>query len=135
MKGFFADKKAGFYVTLIAALISIVTLIVYVVGYGQTRYMSWEAFWCILIGVAAAGASVGLGIYRFAPAVLFAANTLAVCFFIYHIYFFVSSVVYGIQFSAFPPEFILSVVMFLLSVVSSIVAIFMKQTDGKGGKS
>lgn len=134
MKEYFADKKTGFYVTLAAALISIITLIVYAVGYGRTRYMSWEAFWIVLIGIVVAAALVALKLYRFAPAVLFGANTLALCFFAYHIYFFVSSVVYGIQFSAFPPEFIASVVMFVLAIISSIVAIFMKQTDGKGDR-
>lgn len=134
MKEYFADKKPGFYVTLAAALISIITLIVYAVGYGSSRYMSWAAFWFILIGIVVAAALVALRLYRFAPAALFAANTLALCFFIYYIYYFVSSVVYGIQFSSFPPEFVSSVVMFVLAIVSSIVAIFMKQTDGKGDR-
>lgn len=114
--------------TLATALVFIITLIVYSVNYANTNYMSWPAFWFMLISVVLAAGLMVAKLNRFAPAVLFVGIVLGVCFFIYGMYFFISSVAYGIQFSGFPPQFIACVVLFSLSLVLSIVAVFMRQT-------
>lgn len=131
MKEFFANKKYGFYVTLATILLAIVTLIVYVSIYSSTRYMSWEAFWIILVGAVLSVVLILLKQYRFAPALLLTANFVGMLFFIYHIYFFVSSAVVGIQFSGFPPEFFVNIVFYVLTLVVSIAAVFLPQAEEK----
>ena len=46
----------------------------------------------------------------------------------YDIYFYISSVATGIQFSGFPLEFFVNAVLYGLSLVLSIACVFMRQT-------
>ena len=131
MNGYFSDKKYGFFVTLCLTLLAIVTAIVYATTYGDTRYMAWPAFFILLIGAAVAIALIVFKQYRFAPSVLLCAVFVALLLFIYHIYFFISSVLVGIQYSAFPPEFIANVVLLAVSLVISVVNIFLPQAEEK----
>ena len=57
-----------------------------------------------------------------------AADFLAVLFFIYHIYFYVSSVATGIQFSGFPLEFFVNIGFLVVTIALSVVCVFMPQT-------
>ena len=66
--------------------------------------------------------------FRFAPSLLMVADFLAVLFYIYHIYFYISSVAAGIQFSGFPPEFFVNIVFLVVTVALSVVCVFMPQT-------
>ena len=59
---------------------------------------------------------------------LFAGMTLSLLFYVYYIYFYISSVVTGIQFSGFPLEFYVNVVLYVASLVLSIACVFMRQT-------
>lgn len=131
VKEYFTDKKYGFYILLSSMLLSLITMIVYAASYGQTRYMSWAAFVVLLVGIILAAALIVLKLYRFAPAVMLVTTLISLLLFIYYIYFFISSVLTGIQFSGFPPEFWASVVFFALSLVVSIVSVFTPLTDKK----
>ena len=134
VKEYFADKKYGFYVLLSSMLLSLITMIVYAASFGRTRYMSWAAFAVLLVGIVLAAVLIVFKFQRFAPALMFVVTLVALMLFIYYIYFFVSSVMTGIQFSGFPPEFFATVIFFALSLVTSIVSIFTPLTDKKDKK-
>ncbi len=134
LKEYFSDKKYGFYVTLACMLLSVITSVVYVSIYSSTRFMSWAAFAFILVGVVLTAGLIAFKQYRFAPALMLATNFVGLLFYVYYIYFFVSSVMVGIQFSGFPPEFIINVIFFVLMLVASVVCVFMPQADEKQEK-
>jgi len=120
-----SDKGSGFYATLLAAVLSLVAAFVYMGAYSRTRYMSWAAFAIIIVGVVITVAMVFLKLIRFAPTVMLASIYLAFMFYIYYIYFYISSVVYGIQYSGFPAIFYINIAFFLLAIIVSIVSIFL----------
>lgn len=124
VKEYLKDKRYGFYFVLVTMLLSLITMIVYAVGYSKTRYMSWGAFAIILIGVVLVAILLALKLYSLAPAVLLTTNFVALLMFVYYIYFFISSVMTGIQFSGFPPEFIATTTFFVLMLVASIITVF-----------
>lgn len=127
MKEYFSDKKYGFFVTLGAMLLSLITAVVYVSIYGKTRFMSWAAFAIILVGVVGAAALIVFKLYRYAPALLLVANFVGLLLYAYYIYFFISSVAVGIQFSGFPPSFFANIVFFALTLTASVACTFMAQ--------
>ena len=79
MKTILQNKAPGSHMTLAAAALSILTLIVYTVICSATRFMSWEAFGCILAGVILTLVLIFAKQYRFAPALLMAADHLGFC--------------------------------------------------------
>ncbi|MBQ4382665.1 MAG: hypothetical protein II794_08020 [Oscillospiraceae bacterium] len=131
MKDLFAGKKLGFYVTLALAVLAVITAFVYLGMYNGTNYMSRQAFFLLLAGAVLAVVLAFLGQGKFSPAVLFGAAVLALMFFVYYIYFFVSSVLTGIQYTVFPVEFVTCVVLFGLLLVGSIVNVFLPQVEEK----
>lgn len=129
MESFTQNKKLGFKVTLFTLVLSLVSSLVYFFIYSSSRYMSWQAFGIMLGGIVLSILLIALKLYRYAPSMLLVGNFLAFLFFAYYIYFYVSSVVTGIQFSGFPMSFFVNLTMFLLSLLFSIVAVFMPQTE------
>ena len=129
MKAILENRAPGFRMTLACIALSVVTLIVYTVIYSKTRFMSWETVGIIAAGVVLTLALIVLKQFRFAPALLMAADFLAVLFYIYHIYFYISSVATGIQFSGFPPEFFVNIVFLVATIALSVVCVFMPQTE------
>ncbi len=128
MKGILENKATGFRLTLICTALSLITAAVYAGIYSSTRFMSWTA-----VGIIVAGAVLALLLilarqYRFAPSVLMAADFLAFLFYLYYIYFFISSVATGIQFSGFPMEFYVNIVFFVVTIILSVVCVFLPQT-------
>ena len=124
MKEVFKNKTTGFRLMLVSIIFSLLTAAVYTGIYSSTRYMSWASVISIVVG---AVLSVGLILvrqYRFAPTVLMACDFLACLFYIYCIYFFISSVVTGIQFSGFPLEFYVNIAFFVLMIILSVVCVF-----------
>ena len=115
-------------------LLSVITSVVYVSIYSSTRFMSWAAFAFILVGVVLTAGLIAFKLYRYAPALMLVTNFLGLLFFVYYIYFFVSSVAVGIQFSGFPPEFFVNIVFFVLMLVASVACVFMPQTEEKQAK-
>lgn len=128
MKNFMANKPLGFRVTLVTMALSLVTALGYLAIYSSSRYMSWQAFGIMVAGVAAAAVLIGLKQVRFAPSALLLGDFLSLLFYVYYIYFYISSVATGIQFSGFPLEFFVNAVLYGLSLVLSIACVFMRQT-------
>lgn len=133
MKNIMQNKTLGFWVTLIATGVSLITSIVYLMIYSNSRYMSWESFGIMLAGVALTIVFILLKQYRFAPSVLLVTDFLSLLFYVYYIYFYISSVVTGIQFSGFPLSFFINIVLYAISLVLSIACVFMRQTVDEGG--
>ena len=128
MKNFMANKPLGFRVTLVTMALSLVTALVYLAIYSSSRYMSWQAFGIMVAGVAVAAVLIGLKQVRFAPSALLLGDFLSLLFYVYYIYFYISSVATGIQFSGFPLEFFVNAVLYGLSLMLSIACVFMRQT-------
>ena len=128
MKNFLANKPLGFRVTLVATALSLVTALAYLAIYSSSRYMSWQAFGIMIAGVVLTVALIALKQERFAPSALLVGNFLSLLFYGYYIYFYVSSVVTGIQFSGFPLEFFVNIVLYAASLLLSIACVFMRQT-------
>lgn len=133
---FLQGKKPGFYVTLAAIIMSVLTAIIYALIYASTRYMSWEAFGILMGGAVLALALVLVKLERFAPVVLLATTVIGCMFYVYDIYFFISSVAVGIQFSGFPPEFFVNIVAFVGAIALAIASVFVPQgEENEGGEA
>lgn len=128
MKAITDNKAPGFRMTLVCMVLSLVTMIVYTVIYSKTRFMSWESFGIILAGVILTLVLILAKQYRFAPSALMVGDFVAALFYIYHIYFYISSVATGIQFSGFPPEFFVNIAFFVVTIALSVACVFMPQT-------
>lgn len=128
MKNIMANKPVGFRVTLVTAVLSLITALVYMAIYSSSRYMSWQAFGIMVAGVVLAVALIALKQERFAPSALLVGDFLSLLFYVYYIYFYISSVVTGIQFSGFPMEFFVNIALYAVSLVLSIACVFMRQT-------
>lgn len=127
MRDLFKNKNYGFYVTLAAAVLAIVTDIVYSVNYGQSMYMSWVGFVMLLIGVVGTIVLVLLKQTRFAPTAMMFFAFIGTLFFIYYMYFFISSALTGIQYAGLPPQFLATAILFIITLVVSVAAVFMPQ--------
>ncbi|MBP5153687.1 MAG: hypothetical protein ILP12_01595 [Lachnospiraceae bacterium] len=123
MKNLFADKKIGFWFTLCTAALTLITAIVYRAIYQGSNYLSVLAFWLLIGGAVVSVALLFVGLERFAPAVLFAAVTVAFCYYIYYIYFYISSAAYGIQ-TTFTAPFFVNAAFFVLTLIACFVLIF-----------
>lgn len=133
IKNYLKDKKYGFYISAAAILFSIVTLVVYVCIYGQgprenMDSMSWWAFAFIMVGIAGGMTLIIFKQYNFASAALALFNFLAFVFFIYGIYPYVSVVMVGIDLEEYSGAFWVCTILFLLTVITSCVSVFAKQT-------
>ncbi len=129
MKELMKNKAVGFRATLACMVLSLITAAVYTGIYSSTRFMSWAAVGIIVAGVVLTAVLILAKQFRFAPSLLMAADFLAFLFYVYYIYFFVSSVATGIQFSGFPPEFFVNIAFFVVTIVLSVVCVFLPQTE------
>lgn len=128
LKWMFSNRNHGFYVTLVAIIISLICSIVYATEYHTTpRFMSWSAFAVILVGSII---SLFLLLFHFgeiASAVVALADLIGLMLFVYVIYNYVAVVMAGIDLSSFEARFIICCVLMGLSLVISIASIFTKQ--------
>ena len=131
MKFLTENKARGFRLTLIGIALAVLTLIEYTIVYASTRYMSWEAFWIMAAGIALCVVLILAKQYRFVPTALLASVFIAFLFYLYHIYFFISSVLVGIQFSGFPFSFYLNIACFVITLIVAIACVFLPQTEDK----
>lgn len=129
MKDIFRNKARGFYVTLACMALALITAIVYASTYTTSRYMSWPAFGIMLAGVALAAGMILLKLERFVPSALLVTNFLSLLLFVYYIYFYISSVVTGIQFSGFSLEFFVNIILYIATLAVSVVCVFLPQTN------
>lgn len=132
VKNFFKRKSYGFYVTLVVAVLTIITMAVYSSSYGTVpRYMSWTA-----IGVMIAGLVVGLALSVFnlgqwGAAVMAICNFVGLMQYITKIYNYVVVVIVGIDINTLSSQFIACTVFFAILIVASIANIFFKQEKTK----
>lgn len=134
MKKIFSNKSYGFFVTIGLALLSIATMIVYLVSYkgviatnSTKEIFSWPAFIFLVVWLVAFVAS--LFVPQLAKYVHYVGGiclTLAACFFIYGIYFQVSVMAVGID-AKFDSKFFLNTIFFGLLWVGSLINVFLPQ--------
>ena len=128
MKKLLGNKSYGYYITLALSVLSVVTAVVYLVMYNGSRYMSAPAAILPILGAVAA---VGLGFVRgggkAANAVLALCDFVALLFYIYGIYFYVSVVMVGIQASSFNSQFVICTVLFVVLLIANLINVFLKQ--------
>ena len=128
MKKLLGNKSYGYYITLALSVLSVVTAVVYLVMYNGSRYMSAPAAILPILGAVAA---VGLGFVRgggkAANAVLALCDFVALLFYIYGIYFYVSDVMVGIQASSFNSQFVICTVLFAVLLIANLINVFLKQ--------
>ena len=128
MKKLLENKAYGYYVTLALSVLSVVVAVVYAVLYSGSRYMSLPA---VILPIVGAVAAVALGFVRgggkWANAVLALCDFVALLFYIYGIYFYVSVVLVGIQASSFNSQFVICTVLFVGLLIANLVNVFLKQ--------
>ena len=128
MKKLLENKSYGYYVTLVLSVLSVVIAVVYAVMYNGSRYMSVPAAILPIVGAVAA---VGLGFVpggaKAAHAVLALCDFVALLFYIYGIYFYVSVVLVGIQASSFNGQFVTCTGAFVGLLIANLVNVFLKQ--------
>lgn len=127
MKGILAGKRSGFYVTLVLAILSVVTAAFYATSYGKYASMSWPAFALLLIGAVGAVALAFTGKGKWAPWVQVATIFIAILLFITTQYSYVAVVLVGIDLTSFSPQFVTSVVLLIVDLVIAIANIYLKQ--------
>lgn len=133
IKEYFQSAPRGRWTTLGVAAISAVTAVVYAALYVGTAEYSVVA--CVLLALCSVVAV--LAFTRLAPLaayVQFLSALVALCFFIYGVYYYVSVVLVGIDLDRFSAEFIVCTILFLLTAVCSVVNIFMKNSSSDGEK-
>lgn len=130
---FFESRKSGFYLSAIAAVLSIVVAILYVCGYHNSKYMSWLVFALLLIaGVLYVPFAFFKETEQFAPVVTGGLSFIAFMAFIRYTYLYLSEAFFNGEFGGFTPEFIVfacCVVFMLAGIVLSNIAIYKKQGD------
>ena len=128
MEKFLKRKGIGFYLTLCVAVLAIVTAVIYAVSYANyAGQMSWLAFGLLIGGAVCAVALHCLGKGNWAPWVLAAAIFVSVLLYIQCMYNYVVVVMVGIDLNSFSPQFITCSVLLCVSLVLSIVNIYLKQ--------
>ena len=128
LKDLFSKKPVGFYATLVTIGFTLVTAITYFLCYNNTDNFSNWAFIVLLVSFVVAVVLVLLKQFKLVPYTLGLLNYVAMLFFIYGIYYYVSVVLVGIDLDHFEIQFFISTIAFVVLVVLSAVAIFMKQT-------
>ncbi len=125
IKAYFADKKAGYFVTLAGIALTLVLAIIYVAcnggGDGTSDNMSWPAFVLLLVGVVGAIVLVVFRQQRYAGAVLTVFTLISLGLYIYAIYLYVSAAFVGID-STWSASFFAITVFYVLALVVNITA-------------
>ena len=129
LKGLFSKKPVGFYVSLGTAVLALITSIAYLICYNNTDNFNVWAFIVLLVSFAAAVVLVVLKQFKIVPYALGLLNFVAMLFYVYGIYYYVSVVLVGIDLDHFEPQFFVSTILFVLTVGASVAAIFMKQVN------
>lgn len=132
IKGFLAEKRYGFYVTLCGLAMSVVAAIVYAVQYhAYVNFMSWASFWMFLAGSVLGVVLLVLRRYNWVAGIVGVGDLLGMLFFIRNIFPYVSNVLNGVDVASFSSNFILSVVFIAIAVIITAVAIFLPQVKEK----
>lgn len=127
MKGILAGKRSGFYVTLVLAILSVVTAAIYANSYGKYASMSWPLFAYLLVGAVVAAVLAFTGKGKWAPWVQVATIFIAILLFITTQYSYVAVVLVGIDLNSFSPQFMTSTTLLIVNLLIAIVNIYLKQ--------
>lgn len=133
-KEFFKTRTVGFYIMIAAIVLALVENIIYVSFYKSVellRYYSATAFTLPFIAIIACLALSMFKItHKWAPIVLFGLELCAFCLFIDSTYMYLASAFYGgisaAAIASLSPGFLTCVIFYILILILSIVAIFMK---------
>ena len=123
IRGYFASKKPGFYVTLAGMILSLALAIVYVAmnGGGDSTMdnMSWPAFALLLVGFVAALALVVVKLDAYAAAAMSLFHIVSLGLYIYAIYMYVSAAMVGID-SSWTPSFFIITILYVAGLVVNL---------------
>ena len=129
MKGLFENKPVGFLVTLGSIGLALITAIVYILTFSvNDPSFNMMAFVLLLVSALASAALLAVKKVNLATYVLWIVTFVAFLFYIVGVYRYVVDVFVGIDRDHFEFHFIISTILFLLSVVGSTSTIFLKQT-------
>ena len=126
-KGLFKNKPIGFYVTLGTIGFALITAVAYLLCYNNTDNFNIWSFIVLLVSVVAGVILVGLKQYKVVPYAVSLLNFVALLFYVYGIYYYVSVVLVGIDLDHFEPQFFVSTIAFVLLICGSMASLFMKQ--------
>lgn len=133
MQTFLKNKAVGFYLSCGAALLALITAIVYPASYatfsiqGGYTMMNWGIFVLLLVMVAAAVLLTLFKQFKWLPWALAAISLATLCLYIYSMYYYVSVMVYGID-ASFNATFIFNCILVVATFAVSVVSVFVKQT-------
>ena len=135
-KEFLAEKAIGFYITLGAAVLSLITAVVYVICFsamGAAEFISWAVFAFLLVACIITLALLILPMFvpllkeilaSIAPWVVMAASLLGLILFVNAAFNYINANVTG-SFEL-RIEFVLSAVFVILSAIIGTVAVFFR---------
>ncbi|MBR1814221.1 MAG: hypothetical protein IJ773_10405 [Lachnospiraceae bacterium] len=126
-------KAAGYYVTMLACVLSIAAAIAYGVLFSAIEYKEpvFDQRICLILGVAAVVAFLLLVISKptagFAPAILCVASGISFMMFVMMVIWPVSDTIYGID--PFPQftQLVICAALILLTLLFSEVALYMRK--------
>lgn len=132
IKSTMLSKRAGFFIALAAAVLSVAEAIVYASCYTNTDYYS---VWGVLLPILGAVLFLLLSLFRvttpYAPAVLFAFDLAAFAAYVNAVYMYLTEVFYGgltaEAFAALSPAFVACTIMYLASFIIANVSVYIKQ--------
>ncbi len=134
LKNLFKGKAVGFYVLLASIVLTLITAFVYL-ACCSGKIVGYEVFnvWSFIILLASSVISICLVIFKqhkLAPYALGLLNFLALLFYVYGVYYYVSVVMVGIDLDHFEPQFLISTILFVLTLGGSVTSVFMKLEEG-----
>ena len=138
IKEFFHNKGLGFYVALVAGVISLFTAIIYVAVYGNYRsnnnepVISWFAFVLLIVCFVLPIVASLIKFERFAPYGIFVCGLLALVFYIYHIYYHASVLMSGIELQDNKTSFFFITILMVVCFVLDIAVFFLPQNKKEG---
>lgn len=132
-KNFFKDKGVGYYVTVLATVLALATMIVYVSYYGHgpreanIDCMNWVAFYLILAGIVLTVALLIFNQRFWATVSISLFSFVSLLFYIYGVYGYVSVVAVGIDLKTLSPGFLACTILYVLTIVFAYASVFLKQ--------
>ena len=131
---FLKNKKPGFWVSVGLSVFSIIIAITYIACFRGTDEMSYWAFSFLLIGAVLGFALIALKKCEIAKYVIGSGIFVALLFYIYAVYYYISVVMVGIDLDHFSVEFIITTTMFIIGFVVSLVNVFLSQVKSDEAK-
>lgn len=129
IKTYFKNKSIGLIFSVLICCLSLITAIVYATCYAGSTSMSWFAFILLLVGCVLGVVLFFFKKNKWIPYVQAICNFIALLFYIYGIYFYVSVVVVGIDLQSVDAAFVFNTVLFGLTFILSVANIYLKQDN------